>query len=261
MMPPRRHPHRAYRGHRLREAWYRRAPGAKIPAKQAGAAIAAAIFVGRNLPIGIIRDIRRGRVSKIVALLHPGCHQGPNKTSLDRYPEIFAAAAAALPNAQNVLSFGCSTGEECVTLANYFPGAMIVGADINPLNLLKARKHRSDRIRFVYASGRILSSFGGFDAVFCMAVLRTPKRKKIAEHYPFARFEERALFLESLVKPGGLLVIHNATYRFSDTEHRGVYESIPVREPHDKVYLPDGIIEAKPDSCILRKLEPQAAQG
>jgi len=188
-------------------------------------------------------------------LLHPGCHQGRNKTSFNRYPEIFAAAVAALPSAQKILSFGCSTGEECVTLASYFPGALIVGADINPLNLFKARKHRGDRIRFVYASDRVLSSFGGFDAVFCMAVLRTPKRKKIAEHYPFARFEERALFLESLAKPGGLLVIHNATYRFSDTAHRGTYETIPVAAPCDKAYLPDGITEANPDSCILRKLE------
>ena len=57
----------------------------------------------------------------------------------------------------------------------------------------------------MYTIDRLLDSFGGFDAVFCMAVLRTPKRKKIAEHYPFHRFEERALFLELLVKSGGLL--------------------------------------------------------
>ena len=65
---------------------------------------------GRTLPIGIIRDIRRGKFSKVVALVHPGSHQGPNKTSFNRYPEIFAAAVAALPNAQKILSFGCSTG-------------------------------------------------------------------------------------------------------------------------------------------------------
>jgi trans-aconitate methyltransferase len=101
---------------------------------------------------------------------------------LNRYPEIFGAAVAALPNAQKVLSFGCSTGEECVTLSSYFPGALIVGADINPMNLWKARKHRSDRVRFTYASDRTLRRMGPFDAVFCMAVLRTPKRKKIGEH-------------------------------------------------------------------------------
>ena len=119
--------------------------------------------------------LKRGKFAKAASLLHPGCHQGPNRTALNRYPEVFAAAA---PGARRILSFGCSTGEECVTLAEYFPKAEIVGADINPVILLQARKHRSDRIRFVYASDRILSGLGGFDAIFCMAVLRS------AGHYP-----------------------------------------------------------------------------
>ena len=87
------------------------------------------------------------------------------------------------------------------------------------------------------------------------------KRDHIAEHYPFERFEERALFLESLVKPGGVLVIHNATYRFSNASYRCAYETIPVAADYDKVYLPDGITEAKPDGCIFRKLKPDRHDG
>jgi hypothetical protein len=121
-----------------------------------------------------------------------------------------------------------STGEECVTLGNYFPGAQIVGTDINPLNLLKARKHQSERIHFVYSHDRTLTGLGKFDAVFCMAVLRTWKRKEISDFYPFDRFAERALFLDSLVRPNGLVVIHAATYRFSDTVRQCKYEIIPV---------------------------------
>jgi trans-aconitate methyltransferase len=204
----------------------------------------------------IIRNIRRGNFTKVIALLHPGCHQVPNKTALNRYPEVFAAAASAAPDSRRILSFGCSTGEECVTLASYFPAAQIVGTDINPLNLLKAMKHRNDRIRFVYANDRILNGFGGFDALFCMAVLRTSKRDHIANHYPFDRFVERVRYLESLVRPGGLLVIHNATYRFGDMAHRWAYETIPVVATYSEVYLPDGITKAKPDGCIFRKLEP-----
>ena len=123
----------------------------------------AAVSLGKreDSTIGLIRDLRRRKTSKLLALLLPGFHQIPNKTSLDRYPEIFAAAVAAVPEARRILSFGCSTGEECVTLASYFPGALIVGTDINPLNLLKAMKHRNDRIRFVYAIDRILSGLAG----------------------------------------------------------------------------------------------------
>ena len=124
------------------------------------AAVSAAFHLRQyTAPQRLLRNIRRGQFTRLVASLHPRCHQGPNKTALNRYPEIFAAAAAAAPNAQRILSFGCSTGEECVTLANYFPGAQIVGTDINPLNLLKARKHRSERVRFVYAGDRFLCGF------------------------------------------------------------------------------------------------------
>jgi hypothetical protein len=208
--------------------------------------------VGRK---SIFFYIRRGKFAKIVQLLHPGLHQAPNRTAFNRHPIIFTAAAAALPDARRVLSFGCSSGEECVTLADYFPKSEIIGADLNMLILLKARKHRSDRIRFVYASDRTLSNFGGFDAVFCMSVLRTSARRRLAGLYPFEVFQERALFLESLVRPGGLLVFHNTTYRFGDTAYKYNYERIPVDAPHDEgVFLPDAITEVEPDRCLFRRL-------
>ena len=198
----------------------------------------------------IFHYVKRGKFAKVASLLHPGCHQGPNRTALNRYPEIFAAAAAAAPDARRILSFGCSSGEECVTLADYFPNAEIVGAEINPVILLKAMKRRSKRIRFVYASDRILRRLGGFDAVFCMAVLRS------AGHYPFEIYEERALFLETLVRPGGLLVIHNSPYRFGDTARKWSYETVPVDAPRDiGSFLPDGVTEAEPDGSIFRKLD------
>jgi tRNA G46 methylase TrmB len=94
---------------------------------------------------GVLRNLRRGNYAKVVAALTPGSHQLVDWTAPDRYPEIFAAAAAAAPDARRILSFGCSTGEECVSLAQYFPKAEIVGAEINVLSLLKAMKKRSDR--------------------------------------------------------------------------------------------------------------------
>jgi hypothetical protein len=186
---------------------------------------------------GVLRNLRRGNYAKVVAAL--------------------AAAATAAPDARRILSFGCSTGEECASLAQYFPKAENVGAEINVLSLLKAMKKRSDRIRFVYSSDRILSRLGGFDVVFCMAVLRAPKKQQRLGNYPFEVFEERALFLESLARPGGLFVIHNSMYRFSDTAHRGSYDRIPVAAKHDKgVFLPDGVTEVEPDICLWRKRTP-----
>jgi hypothetical protein len=87
-----------------------------------------------------------------------------------------------------------------------------------------------------------------------MAVLRS------AGHYPFEIYEERALFLETLVRPGGLLVFHNSPYRFGDTARKDSYETVPVDAPRDiGSFLPDGVTEAEPDGSIFRKLEaPQA---
>ena len=79
--------------------------------------------------------------------------------------------------------------------------------------------------------------------LFRSAVLRAPKKQQRLGNYPFELFEERALFLESLVRPGGLFVIHNSMYRFSDTARRGSYERIPVTE-------------VEPDVCLWRKRGP-----
>jgi hypothetical protein len=88
-----------------------------------------------------------------------------------------------------------------------------------------------------------------------MAVLRS------AGHYPFESYEERALFLETLVRPGGLLVIHNSPYRFGDTARKNSYETIPVDASRDiGSFLPDGVTEVEPDGSIFRKLPgPRAA--
>jgi hypothetical protein len=178
------------------------------------------------------------KISRNWAALLPGIHQLSNKTGFDRYPQIFAAATTALPNPQRILSFGCSTGEECVTLQRYFPFAEITGADINPINLLKAMKRGSDRIRFVYANEKTLSSRGLFDAIFCLTVLRDTRLDalpSIREAYPFERFDERVRFLHSLLRPQGLMIFYGNMYRFCDTTVANYYEVIPLAHtPHGK---------------------------
>ena len=89
------------------------------------------------------------------------------------------------------------------------------------LSLVKAWKKQSDRIRFVYSSDRTLTRLAPFDVVFCMAVLRAPKKQQRL----------------------GV--------------HRGSYDRIPVAAQHDKgVFLPDGVTEVEPDGCLWRKREP-----
>jgi chemotaxis methyl-accepting protein methylase len=50
-------------------------------------------------------------------------HQSTPFTAEDRYPELMRLAGRLRPDAKRILSFGCSTGEELVTLRRYFPSA------------------------------------------------------------------------------------------------------------------------------------------
>ena len=105
-------------------------------------------------------------------------HQTTTRTWLDRYPEIFRACRDYLGHQQElrILSFGCSTGEEVVTLRNYFPTAWITGAEINPRSLAICRSMPvDDRTSFIYSTREAVRARGPYDAIFCMAVLqRTP---------------------------------------------------------------------------------------
>ena len=179
----------------------------------------------------IQKMLRKTLRQKLPAFL-PGVHQLSYKTALDRYPEIFAGAAAAAPDARRILSFGCSTGEECASLQRYFPKAEIVGTDINRLNLWRARRrHKGNGIDFVHANDEALAARGPFDAIFCLTVLRDTRLDKeptIRESYPFDRFDERVRFLDKLLRPGGLLVFYGNMYRFGDTSVARGYATIPL---------------------------------
>jgi hypothetical protein len=145
---------------------------------------------------------------------------------MDRYPEIFSTCRAYFADCEDlkILSYGCSTGEEVMTLRKYFPSAIITGAEINRRSLAMCRNHRIDeRIAFIYSEHTEIAQRGPFDAIFCMAVLqRTPHTiidqgiTNLRYIYPFEKFDRQVAELDSLLKKGGLLTIHRTQYRFSD---------------------------------------------
>jgi hypothetical protein len=161
-------------------------------------------------------------------------------TSLNRYPELFAAACEYLQRLPEprVLSYGCATGEEVVSLRNYLPGAWIVGAEINPQSLQTARKRATDdRIQFVESDAARISALGPYDAIFCLAVLqRTPQRileegiSSLERIYPFRKFDDKVKELDSWLKREGLLAIHHAQYRLADATVGHKYEPLKGAE-------------------------------
>ncbi|MGG7620247.1 hypothetical protein [Bacillus coreaensis] len=69
-------------------------------------------------------------------------HQTTSLTYMDRYPKIFTACQKYFEGKEDIkiLSYGCSTGEEVLTLRRYFPNAQIIGVDINKQSLVTCSK-------------------------------------------------------------------------------------------------------------------------
>ena len=153
-------------------------------------------------------------------------HQSTVLTKMNRYPEIFSVCRAYFDGRADlrILSYGCATGEEVLSLRLAFPSAFILGVEINPHSLSVARKHRvDDRIAFLESDPAAIARLGPFDAIFCMAVLqRTPMRisaagiKDLKQIYPFEKFDAKITELDSWLKKDGLLVVHHSQYAITD---------------------------------------------
>lgn len=163
-------------------------------------------------------------------------HQTTSLTYMDRYPTIFSACRDYFGGKQDlrILSYGCSTGEEVLTLRQYFPTAHIVGTDINKSSLAKCRNLPVDeKITFVYSTPSEIKKHGHFDIIFCMAVLQR-KPHYIAEKgisnlkkiYPFEKFERQIIELDELINPQGLLVVHFTQYSLWDTIVASKYQAL-----------------------------------
>lgn len=159
-------------------------------------------------------------------------------TRFDRHPALFAFVRERLAERSepHLLSYGCSTGEEPITLARYFPQARIDAVDINPRSLAIARRRAARAgcpgIAF-QLSGEPPSGPACYDAVFCLSVLRhgdldAHRPASSAALFPFARFEEVVAGLDRRLKPGGLLVIWGSNYRLTDSALAHRYRSLAV---------------------------------
>lgn len=170
-------------------------------------------------------------------------HQLTSTTGSNRYPEIFKAATTLVNNATpKILSYGCSTGEECVSLKSHFPESLIIGADINLQNLKKARKNNSmEGIEYLVSSESKLISRGLYDIIFAMSVLcrweDTKNVDSIENIYPFNKFNESIKLLFSLLKPGGFLVVYNANFLVEDSEVASFLEPIKLDEIKDSGFV------------------------
>lgn len=149
-------------------------------------------------------------------------NQISHATSLNRYPHVYAHvhALAKLKHGK-ILVFGCSTGQEVLSLAKTFPSAVIVGVDVDDAILSVARnlsvaEGLMDRTFFYNSLRYPLRLLGEYHIIFADSVLCLHPWQGVAA-YPFATFDETVTLLVKMLPAGGLLVAVNANYRVADT--------------------------------------------
>lgn len=137
--------------------------------------------------------------------------QDPFYTQICLEKELLAYLSPADCENKRILDFGCGAGASAVILARLFPGASIVGVDLEPklIALAKARAdfYGMDKLTFYCSpSGTELpENLGTFDVVVLSAVfehLLPPERKQVLRQ------------IWSCLKPGGILFINQTPYRW-----------------------------------------------
>ncbi|GIL22501.1 MAG: hypothetical protein BroJett042_10140 [Bacteroidota bacterium] len=206
-------------------------------------------------------------IEKFIRGFYTEQHQLTSTTYFDRYPDLFNEVkhiSGAHDAAINILSFGCSTGEECFTLRTYFPKAKIIGVDINESNLRKARKGNKDvNIHFLISNTHTISVNGKYNIIFLLSVLcrweDTRDLENCEKVYPFKKFEETVGSLVSQLLTGGLLVIYNSNFRFEDSKYFKDFEIMETPTVADSGFVTKFDSENKRISslhrtCIYRRV-------
>ncbi|MEP9388207.1 class I SAM-dependent methyltransferase [Mesorhizobium sp. KR9-304] len=145
-------------------------------------------------------------------------------------------AQERLPNPARVLSFGCSTGEELLTIRRYFPDAEILGCDIE-LTAARARDDLPGRVFF--STPETVTGNGPYDIIFANSVLCLhDKQHRRPDIFPFSEFHDLVGILHRSLTAGGLLCAYNTSYLFSELPFSGQYRPIRSNVITDNGFLP-----------------------
>jgi hypothetical protein len=171
--------------------------------------------------------------------------QTASTTFMDRHPDIFDFLKLQFGDQQiRLLSFGCSTGEECFSLRNYLPNAKITGVDINPNSILTAKKNSlvDGNMEFVCLSPNALHQLGQFDVILALSVLcKNPEAQElndISSIYPFHRYNSIVTLLDSQLNKNGYLIIRSSNFRLKDSSVFSNYSVVNFEKRRDPKDFP-----------------------
>jgi chemotaxis methyl-accepting protein methylase len=171
--------------------------------------------------------------------------QTASTTFMNRHPDIFNILKDQYGSKKiNILSFGCSTGEECFSLRKYLPNATIYGIDINPENIEIAKNNDLKDEQIIFKQGN-LEQFQfafKFDVILALSVLCKNPEAEILENisciYPFETYEKTINHLNDLLKINGLLIIRSSNFRFRDTSIFKKFEVFKTNKLRTPILFP-----------------------
>lgn len=143
-------------------------------------------------------------------------------TYLHRYkalllPTLRLRARLGFAEPARVLSFGCSTGEECLSLQAAMPGATIHGCDIDEASLAVAQARCEPLgIECFLSDEAGVRARGPYDVIFANAVLclhpGSMKLETLAEALPFGDVDAIVTMLVDSLTDGGILMLADSNY-------------------------------------------------
>jgi hypothetical protein len=115
-----------------------------------------------------------------------------------------------------ILSFGCSTGEELMTLRLLFPNARLFGCDIDWSALQKARSLNGANAEIFFSSDEAIECSGPFDLIVCNSVLlsHTTVKNGVRSGVDPNLWLDTIAMLDKSLAPGGVLQIVNSNIPF-----------------------------------------------
>ncbi len=131
----------------------------------------------------------------------------------NRYPNLFTELSL-INKPENILCYGCGLGEECLSIAKYFPNSIVYGVDISD-KAIKSCKNKCQKIPNIKVMhlDKFLNEINNFDIIFALNVF-----KKLRGEYTKELYELQLKELIVYLKINGILVLDGIQYDFTTTE-------------------------------------------
>jgi hypothetical protein len=126
-----------------------------------------------------------------------------------------------------ILSFGSSIGEEVATLRFLFPEDEIFGCEIEPGILEICKRSVGPLATIFLSSAENIAAHGPYDLIIASAVLcLNPSPPNMRDIFPVSRFDDLVGILDGSLNSGGVLIVTNASYRFTECPVAQGYSTI-----------------------------------